>query len=140
MSLPIALVSLLVSACRSKPEPPAANVPIPMLVEVGRGEFVQHCAACHGMDARGGGPVASALRTPPADLTQIALRRGGDFPSDEIAEWIDGRFATAAHGTREMPVWGSRFAEGLPPDPLTQDLVRGRIDTLVEYLRSIQGK
>jgi hypothetical protein len=28
--------------------------------------------------------------------------------------------------------------EGLPPDPLTQDLVRGRIVTLVEYLRSIQ--
>jgi mono/diheme cytochrome c family protein len=134
-------VLLLLTACRSTSEPPeATNAPIPMLVEVGREEFVQHCAACHGMDARGGGPVASALRTVPADLTQIAARRGGDFPSDEIAEWIDGRLATAAHGTREMPVWGARFSQGLPPDPLSQDLVRGRIETLVEYLRSIQGK
>jgi mono/diheme cytochrome c family protein len=134
-------VFLLLTACRSTSEPPqTTNAPIPMLVEVGREEFAQHCAACHGMDARGGGPVASALRTPPADLTQIAARRGGDFPSDEIAEWIDGRFASAAHGTREMPVWGARFSQGLPPDPLSQDLVRGRIDTLVEYLRSVQVK
>jgi mono/diheme cytochrome c family protein len=134
-------VFLLLSACRSTSQPPEpSNAPIPMLVEVGHDEFVRHCAACHGMDARGGGPVAGALRTPPADLTRIASRRGGDFPSDEIAEWIDGRLATAAHGTREMPVWGARFSQGLPPDPLSQDLVRGRIETLVEYLRSIQVK
>jgi len=128
-------------ACRSAAPPPeAAPGPIPMLVEVGREGFVRHCAACHGMDARGGGPVVSALRTAPADLTRIAARRGGDFPAGEIAEWIDGRFASPAHGTREMPVWGARFSQGLPPDPLSQDLVRGRIVTLVEYLRSIQVK
>ena len=132
---------LFLTACRSTSAPPeATNAPIPMLVEVGREEFARHCAACHGMDARGGGPVAGALRTAPADLTRIAARRGGAFPADEIAEWIDGRFASAAHGTREMPVWGARFAEGLPPEPLAQDLVRGRIVTLVEYLRSIQAK
>jgi mono/diheme cytochrome c family protein len=110
-----------------------------MLVDVGRDAFATHCAACHGSDARGSGPAAAALRTPPADLTRIAARRGGDFPADEIAAWIDGRLAPAAHGTREMPVWGYRFAEGLPPGELTQDLVRGRILTVVEYLRSIQA-
>jgi mono/diheme cytochrome c family protein len=128
-------------ACRSTPEPPeTANAPIPMLVEVGREEFVQHCAACHGLDARGGGPVAEALRTAPADLTRIAARRGGVFPAGEISDWIDGRLAPSAHGPREMPIWGARLAEGLPQDPLSQDLVRGRIVTLVEYLRSIQVK
>ena len=126
-------------ACRSTSEPPeTTNAPIPMLVEVGREEFVRHCAACHGLDARGGGPVAEALRTVPADLTRIAARRGGDFPAGEISDWIDGRLAAPAHGPREMPVWGARFSQGLPPDPLSQDLVRGRIVTLVEYLRSIQ--
>jgi mono/diheme cytochrome c family protein len=110
-----------------------------MLVEVGRTEFTRYCAACHGTDARGAGPAATALRTPPADLTHIAARRGGVFPADEIAAWIDGRLAPPAHGTREMPVWGLRLAEGLPPGELSQDLVRGRILTLVEYLRSIQA-
>jgi mono/diheme cytochrome c family protein len=126
---------LLALGCTSAPAPEDPNA---MLVEVGRESFQTHCASCHGMDARGAGPAAVALATPPADLTRIAARRGGDFPADEIGAWIDGRLAPKAHGTREMPVWGYRFAEGLPAGELTQDLVRGRILTLVEYLRSVQ--
>jgi mono/diheme cytochrome c family protein len=122
----------------SGPETPAPGEPNAMLVEVGGRAFATHCASCHGADGRGTGPVAAALVTPPADLTRIAARRGGDFPADDIAAWIDGRMATAAHGSREMPVWGYRFAEGLPEGELTQELVRGRILTVVEYLRSIQ--
>ena len=131
------LFPILLVACAAGPSAPAKS-PNPMLVDVGREEFATYCAACHGADGRGAGPAAAALRTPPADLTRIAARRGGDFPADEIAAWIDGRLAPAAHGTREMPVWGYRFAEGLPQGELTQDLVRGRILTVVEYLRSIQ--
>lgn len=128
------------TATRSEaPRVPGAAEPNPMLVEVGAEAFATHCASCHGMDARGAGPVAAALVAPPADLTRIAARRGGDFPADEIAAWIDGRLAAPAHGTREMPVWGYRFAQGLPGGELTQELVRGRILTLVEYLRSIQA-
>lgn len=135
----LVLTCTLLAACHGTREAaPDRTGPIPMLVEVGRGEFQKQCAACHGLSGRGDGPAAAALTTPPADLTRIAARRGGDFPPDEIAAWIDGRLAPVAHGTREMPVWGSKLAEGLPPEPLTQDLVRGRIDTLVEYLRSIQ--
>jgi mono/diheme cytochrome c family protein len=130
----------LALGCTSEPAAePAPGAPNPMLVEVGRSEFAQYCAACHGVDARGGGPAAAALAKPPADLTHIATRRGGVFPADDVAAWIDGRLAPPAHGTREMPVWGVRFADGLPPGELTQDLVRGRILTLVEYLRSIQA-
>jgi mono/diheme cytochrome c family protein len=138
-----AWVSLIVLLGCSTPTtsspPPAPGEPNPMLVEVGGRAFATHCASCHGADGKGAGPVAAALRTPPADLTRIAARRGGDFPADDIAEWIDGRMASPAHGTREMPVWGYRFAEGLPPGELSQELVRGRILTVVEYLRSIQA-
>jgi hypothetical protein len=133
----VALLILCVVGCHnpSSPEAEPEHAPIPMLVEVGREEYVKHCATCHGMDAHGGA-TPSGGRAP--DLTGIAERRGGDFPADEIGDWIDGRLAPAAHGTREMPIWGARFARGLPPEPLSQDLVRGRIVTLVEYLRSIQ--
>ena len=132
------LLPILLFGCATEKAAPPAD-PNPMLVEVGRKEFATYCAACHGADARGDGPAAGALRTAPADLTRIAARRGGDFPADEVAAWIDGRLAPHAHGTREMPVWGYRFAEGLPQGELTQDLVRGRILTVVEFLRSIQA-
>jgi mono/diheme cytochrome c family protein len=137
----VALISLLACSAPGSAPPPeaAASEPNPMLVEVGRDAFTTYCASCHGTDARGNGPAAAALTKRPADLTLIAARRGGDFPTDEIAEWIDGRLAPSAHGTREMPIWGYRFAEGLPRGELTQDLVRGRILILVEYLRSIQA-
>lgn len=138
-----AWVSLIVllgcSTSAPSSPPPAPGEPNPMLVEVGGNAFAKHCASCHGMDGKGAGPVAAALSIPPADLTRIAARRGGVFPADDIAAWIDGRMAPPAHGTREMPVWGYEFAEGLPPGELTQELVRGRILTVVEYLRSIQA-
>jgi len=138
-----AWVSLIVllgcSTSTPSSPPPDPGAPNPMLVEVGGNAFATHCASCHGADGKGAGPVAASLRIPPADLTLIAARRGGVFPADDIAAWIDGRMSPPAHGTREMPVWGYRFAEGLPPGELSQELVRGRILTVVEYLRSIQA-
>lgn len=57
--------------------------------EMQRGEvlFVQHCAVCHGRDARGDGSLAGRLPVPPADLTGLAARNGGVFPwSDTMAK------------------------------------------------------
>jgi len=50
--------------------------------------FVRYCSACHGIGGRDDGPAAPALRTPPADLTRMAQRRGGRFPRAEIAAVI----------------------------------------------------
>ena len=47
--------------------------------------FVSLCASCHGEQARGDGPVAPLLVTPPSDLTRIAQRNGGRFTADTIA-------------------------------------------------------
>lgn len=111
-----------------------------VLVPTGAAIFDQYCASCHGTSGDGNGPVASSLTKPPADLTRIAARRGGDFPDAEIARIIDGRFDLPAHGSREMPVWGRRFgvaiAKGTEPD----EVARGRILTLIEYLKTIQTK
>jgi mono/diheme cytochrome c family protein len=110
----------------------------PMLAEMGRPVYVRYCGACHGPDGQGGGPSAAALRTPPADLTRIAARRNGTFPDGEIARFIDGRFDVASHGSREMPVWGERFSSDVPDSGVGESVARGRISTLIEYLKSIQ--
>ena len=110
-----------------------------VLAEMGAEYYFHYCASCHGVDARGGGPAATSLKTAPADLTRIAARRDGRFPDAEVARFIDGRFAPAAHGSREMPVWGERFGERIPEAGVSEEIVRGRILVLVEYLKSIQA-
>ncbi len=122
-------------ACRIEPDDGGPQ----WLVDAGRADFVRHCASCHGLDARGQGPSAAALRTPPADLTRIAQRFGGTFPRGLAKQWIDGRFSVAAHGTREMPIWGVRLGDGYAPGEFGQSLIRGRIDNLISYLESLQS-
>lgn len=112
----------------------------PMLSRVGGDMFHQYCASCHGSSGVGDGPTASELRTPPADLTRIAARRGGSFPDGDIARFIDGRFDVAAHGTREMPIWGRKLGESVAEGTESDEVARGRILTLVEYLKTIQVK
>jgi mono/diheme cytochrome c family protein len=109
-----------------------------LLVEVGADLFATHCASCHGADARGDGPAASALRPPPADLTRIAARNAGVFPESSTARLIDGRFDLPAHGSREMPIWGARLAGPIPGFATGDEVARGRITCLVEYLKSLQ--
>jgi mono/diheme cytochrome c family protein len=110
-----------------------------VLADMGSELYLQYCASCHGVDGQGRGPAAGALKVRPADLTRIATRRDGAFPDGEIARVIDGRFAPAAHGTREMPVWGARFGERVPEAGLSEEIARGRVLVLVEYLKSIQA-
>jgi mono/diheme cytochrome c family protein len=109
-----------------------------VLAEMGADPFSRYCASCHGDGGRGDGAVAATLRVAPADLTRIAARRDGQFPGGEIARFIDGRFSVSAHGTREMPIWGQRLGEAIPEAGLSEEITRGTIATLVEYLKSIQ--
>ena len=99
--------------------------------------FQAYCAACHGSNARGDGPMNATLRRPPADLTKFAMRNGGVFPESRVTRIIDGR-DVAAHGDSEMPVWGNVFKrEGQGGDAAT---ARARIDALVQFLASIQER
>jgi len=100
----------------------------------GRDSFELYCAACHGSDGRGHGPVAAALRTPPSDLTLVARRNNGAFPRDGIRDFITGTARTLpAHGTTEMPVWGPMF-RAFESDTR----VRQRIGNLVAYIEGLQ--
>lgn len=103
----------------------------------GRASYESFCMSCHGPEAKGNGPVATLLKVPPPDLTQISRKHNGSFPATMIYEQIDGREDIRAHGTREMPVWGNIWSEkdGVPQ---SEDDTRRQISELVEYLRSIQ--
>ena len=111
------------------------------VVEGGRELFRQHCAACHGTNAQGTGPLSSHLLGNPPDLTQLSKRNGGIFPFWRVYRMIDGRDAIAQHGPREMPAWGNWFQipedEGHGPTDW-RDQVRGRLWQLLVYLESIQ--
>ena len=72
----------------------------------------------------------------PDDLRRIAQRRGGEFPTAEIARKIDGRFEISAHGSREMPVWGRVFGSDVPDAGSGESIARGNIAVLVEYLNT----
>ena len=93
-----------------------------------------YCASCHGVDGRGDGAVAEALKHKPSDLTLIARRHKGEFPAFRITHIIDGYEVRFAHGTREMPVWGRFFGDMTRND----ELLKLREHNLTEYIRSIQ--
>jgi mono/diheme cytochrome c family protein len=100
--------------------------------------FNSYCASCHGKDAKGDGPAASALKTAPADLTQLAKKNGGKFPSDRVATLLrKGMSGQSAHGSSDMPVWGPLFRSVSGGDDA---LVSMRISNLVRYLESKQAK
>ena len=106
---------------------------------VGRDNFTSYCSPCHGREGRGNGPVASALKTRPPDLTKLARRAGGTFPRQRTEAFItNGGVSVSAHGSSEMPVWGPTFLALEPPDKL--DIVKIRIANLVSYVESIQAK
>ena len=98
--------------------------------------FLNHCAACHGADGEGSGPVAATMRVNVPNLRTLTMRSGGTFPADAVAAYIDGRELQAAHGDRQMPVWGDVFRG--PEQGTAQRVVRRRIAALVEFIETLQ--
>jgi mono/diheme cytochrome c family protein len=105
--------------------------------DVGGRLYREHCAACHGTNARGDGPIADRLRHAAPDLTQYAARSGGAFPEERLRQIIDGRHAPT-HGDRDMPIWGDVFR--VQPDSASKASVTERIEALVRYLAGIQER
>jgi len=103
----------------------------------GKGMYIAYCASCHGTDGKGDGPAALALKKFPTDLTLIEVQKGGTFPEAHIMQVIKGDATTAAHGNKEMPVWGPVFLLMGQHDTAQVQL---RIRNLTKYLESIQQK
>lgn len=110
-------------------------------VSLGKKEFQSTCAICHGANGKGKGTFSKQLAHKPSDLTQLKKQNEGNFPAIEIYEIIDGRNQTGTHGTRTMPIWGSRYEAESWLDvniKFSSTIARGKILELILYLNSIQ--
>jgi mono/diheme cytochrome c family protein len=100
----------------------------------GRDSFELYCAPCHGRTGQGDGPVGPALRAKPTDLSRLAQRNGGAFPTERVRAFVTGTGRPlAAHGTTEMPIWGPLFRA------FESDVrVRERIANLLTHIEGLQ--
>jgi mono/diheme cytochrome c family protein len=98
--------------------------------------YLNHCAACHGDDGEGGGPVAATMNVAVPNLRALAQRNAGVFPADAVTAYIDGRELKAAHGDRQMPIWGDVFRG--PEQGTAERTVRRRITALVDFIAILQ--
>jgi mono/diheme cytochrome c family protein len=132
------IVALAVAA-PSAGQATGQRTPPPLVIEslTGEDSYAFYCASCHGPTGKGDGPVAKALKTAPPDLTALARRNGGAFPTADVTSFIDGTGRPMpAHGPGDMPVWGPIFRALETSDPR----VKVRIQNIVAYLESIQSR
>lgn len=131
----IALIPLLLLAAFAATGATAPAEDPALAAAMGRTTYRLSCASCHGADAKGNGPVAEYLKVPPADLTKITARNGGEFPKDRVRASIDGREPARGHGSSDMPVWGNVFESSHGSEAANQ-----KIDELVAFVALIQAE
>jgi mono/diheme cytochrome c family protein len=100
--------------------------------------FRNNCAACHGLEGRGDGPVSKVLKRNVPDLTGLSVRNGGTFPAVHVRTTIMSGTDNLlpAHGSKTMPIWGPIFHE----IEFGQDFGNVRLENITKYLESIQRK
>ena len=134
----VAFVAVALFAVAQDTQKVIKHVPIkPTSAASGQEMYITYCAVCHGKDAKGNGPAAEALKVPPPDLTGLAKKDGGKYPAMRVSSIIRGEAALPAHGSKEMPVWGSLFwhmSQGHESE------VQQRVANLNEYIEGLQVK
>lgn len=132
-----AFLTLLVADSTSATPPRIAKAVAPDSgPESGNGLFKSYCASCHGLQGKGDGPAAAAMRMQPTDLTQLTRRAKGEFPAARLERMLGGSDVITAHGGKQMPVWGPSLTVAGSTDKRTAQRVRN----LIAYIQSIQDK
>jgi mono/diheme cytochrome c family protein len=103
----------------------------------GKEMYDSYCAVCHGKDAKGNGPAATAMKSTPTDLTQLAKSSGGKYPAAHVAAVLRGQALNPSHGSQDMPIWGPLFSSISQGH---ESMVQQRITNLVNYLEVVQAK
>lgn len=130
------LIFAVVAFTQDQPKTEIKHVPI-KATSAASGEemYKNYCASCHGVDGKGNGPAASALKTPPPDLTALAKSNGGKYPAMKVSSVLHGEEVLAAHGSKDMPIWGNLF---WTMSGGHQAEVQQRIANLNKHLESLQ--
>jgi len=130
------LALLIASIAGAVPATDDTQLP-PTFMPTGERMYKQYCAACHGADAKGSGPMSVVLKVPPPDLTTLAKRHDGKFPYDYVKSILEFGPGFLSHGSYDMPTWGPIFRYY---DKQNERVVQQRIKNLCDYLASLQGK
>jgi mono/diheme cytochrome c family protein len=136
ISLIIFLAVCAMAQTASKPQVQVGPAPYTP-ADSGKAMFDAYCASCHGTDAKGHGPAASAMAMPVPDLTTLAKSHGGKYPAFTVGETLRVTKPLAAHGSNTMPIWGPIFSQVSRQD---QAVIQQRIHNLNTYIESLQQK
>ncbi len=81
--------------------------------------FKFYCAVCHGVDAKGDGPLAPQLKTMPANLTVLARNNKGQLPGVRVRKMIAGVMNPGHRmGLSNAPRMGAYFSwDRIGPSP-----------------------
>jgi mono/diheme cytochrome c family protein len=109
-------------------------------LQIGQQKYTKYCATCHGPNAAGDGVAARLFTKPPPNLTLLSEKNGGKFPMNQLLSIVRGDEPVAAHGNREMPVWGEILGRPLDTSMNGQAQANAEIMVIGKYLESIQKK
>ncbi len=119
--------------------PVIKEVPVrPTSPASGKQMYTTYCAVCHGVDGKGSGPAAAALKEPPTNLAQLARDNGGKFPESHIYTVLQFGMENPAHGSKDMPVWGPALRSLDRGSPAPEMEEHQRLANLTSYLKTLQ--
>jgi mono/diheme cytochrome c family protein len=128
----------LALGAQEQPSKVIKHVPVkPTSPASGKEMYSTYCAVCHGLDGKGAGPAAQALKVPPTNLSTLSKMNGEKFPALAVAATIRGEGNVAAHGTKDMPVWGKLFWSMSGGH---EGEVQQRVANLTSYVEGLQTR
>ena len=132
------VLALAASLCTAEQDKHKVTIPVTKTASTsGKQMYSSYCAPCHGMDGRGQGPVAPALKAPVPDLSLLARNNHGKYPDAHIYTVLENGVDIASHGSAEMPVWGPIL--GRMNHTNNQDRLL-RVANLSRFLETLQVK
>ena len=135
---PVILAVVATAASQEQGKTEIKHVPMKQTSPASGSEmYKSYCASCHGLDGKGNGPAAEALKVPPTDLTALAVKNGGKYPALRVAAIIRGEQELPSHGTKDMPIWGNLFWS-MSGGHETE--VQQRVANLNKHIESMQKK